>query len=104
MKFLGLTLAWCLLNMGTLKGLKSICTYVQTPVLCSLVSSSKPNGTCGKSQMLTTYNSAYINVSDLNYSLQCASAVMTFAFDSVNKNVMTSSTTGSFTFQQVGTN
>ena len=63
-KFLGLTLAWCLLNMGTLKGLKSICTYVQTPVLCSLVSSSKPNGTCGKSQMLTTYNSAYINVSD----------------------------------------
>ncbi|XP_068731297.1 exosome complex component RRP46-like isoform X2 [Montipora capricornis] len=31
---------------------------------------------------------------------KCASAVMTFAFDSVNKNVMTSSTTGSFTFQQ----
>lgn len=30
----------------------------------------------------------------------CASAVMMFAFDSVNKNVMTSSTTGSFTFQQ----
>jgi len=29
-----------------------------------------------------------------------ASAVMTFAFDSVNKNVMTSSTTGSFTVQE----
>ena len=28
---------------------------------------------------------------------------MTFAFDSVNKNVMTSSTTGSFTLQQVNT-
>jgi len=26
---------------------------------------------------------------------------MTFAFDSVNKNVMTSSTTGSFTVQEV---
>jgi len=29
-----------------------------------------------------------------------ASAVMTFAFDSVNKNLMTSSTTGSFTVQE----
>ncbi|KAJ7379942.1 Exosome component 5 [Desmophyllum pertusum] len=29
-----------------------------------------------------------------------ASAVMTFAFDSINKNVMTSSTTGSFTLPE----
>jgi len=31
---------------------------------------------------------------------KCASAVMTFAFDSINQNMMTSSTNGKFTFQQ----
>ncbi|KAK2553832.1 hypothetical protein P5673_024820 [Acropora cervicornis] len=34
----------------------------------------------------------------------CASAVMTFAFDSINQNMMTSSTSGKFTFQQVQLN
>ena len=40
----------------------------------------------------TLYNSCF---------LQSASAVMTFAFVSVNKNVIASSTTGSFTVQEV---
>ena len=38
-----------------------------------------------------------------NLFLQKASAVATFAFDSTNKNVMTSSTTGSFTLHEVKT-
>ena len=38
-----------------------------------------------------------------NLFLQKASAVATFAFDSTNKNVITSSTTGSFTLHEVKT-
>ena len=38
---------------------------------------------------------------DSNLFLQKALAVATFAFDSINKNVMTSSTTGSFTLHEV---
>ena len=52
-------------------------------------------------KQLLTCVGCWLTLKTLHCSLQAASAVMTFAFDSANKNVMASSTTGSFTVQEV---